>query len=283
MMGQVVVFMTTWRIIIGFAAIISCKKTAILLPKIIKLCRGISPSMTRSFILSCISVALLALPAHAVPFRQFEDVATYSIMQAPNQGQTPKPVPVPAVPEVKSVSKSAPTLQTIKIDGRNQELVDIKLLKQRPAGAGGILPFRVSDVRNQIDPETRSVAPTSSSAPTAVVTCPDGTRFPVAVGFAPSVDLVFPASGNGACSMAAGPSAPNGVLQVDSFTTVSAAVTGLNGWVANITTLIPGLGAGLATPNVQISKGGVTYRMTLTVQTNGAGAGSVIISSFVKL
>ncbi|MDX1923030.1 MAG: hypothetical protein SFW65_07880 [Alphaproteobacteria bacterium] len=237
--------------------------------------------MTRSFIIPCISVALLALPAHAVPFKQFEGVATYSITQAPSQVQAPKPVP--AVPEVKSVSKSAPTLQTIKIDGRNQELVDIKLLKQRPAGAGGILPFRVSDVRNQIDPETRSVTTTSSSATTALVTCPDGTRFPAAFAFAPSVDLVFPASGNGACSMAAGPSALNGVLQVDSFTTVSAAVTGLNGWVANITTLIPGLGGGLATPNVQISKGGVTYRMTLTVQTNGAGGGSVIISSFVKL
>ncbi len=228
--------------------------------------------MTRCFI-SCFALAvLMALPAHAVPFKQYEQVSSSVIISDVLKSE-------PILPPVVSVAPAAP-----KVQGSKQELVDIRLLKQRPAGTGGILPFRVSDVRNQIDPETRSVpaAPGLPPATTAIVTCANGTRFPLA-GFAASVDLVFPASNNGVCSMAAGPSALNGVLQVDSFTTVSAAVTGLNGWVSNISTLIPGLGTGFATPNVQISRGGVTYRMTLTVQTSGAGGGSVIISNFVKL
>lgn len=233
--------------------------------------------MTRCFIFCFVLSALMALPAQAVPFKQFEQAPVYTIgadVQKPDA-----PVLQPVVP-------TAPI--ALKIEGSKQELVDIKILKQRPAGAGGILPFRISDVRNQIDPEVRSVPTTSGgtipsgggpSGPT--YTCPDGTAFPFAAPSALSIDFLLP-SGGGTCRVGTSIT-PSGdiVFRLGSATSTTASLVQQNGWSASPAVVnISALGTANA---VTISKGGITYTMTLTVATNLAGGMRVTITSFTRL
>lgn len=175
------------------------------------------------------------------------------------------------------------------------QVVNIKLLQMRPTagvGAGSILPFSIRDVRNTINPERRVAAATATPAttttsttttttPTVTITCADGTKFPTS-GVAPSIVLNIPST-SGSCTLTAGPTTTaDSVFTVNTFTSVSATITGANGWTVNVGTLAVGTGTP-ANTTIQISKSGVTYSMVLGTITNLAGSGSVTISSFTRL
>lgn len=235
-------------------------------------------SMTRSFIFCLALGALMALPAQAVPFKQFEQAPAYTFGDA---------IQKPDAPVLQPVVPTAPI--ALKIEGSKQELVDIKMLKQRPAGAGGILPFRISDVRNQIDPEARSVPTTSggtvvttgggSTGPT--YTCPDGTAFPAAAPTSLSIDFLLPSAG-GACQVGVSLSPAGDVAwRLGSATSTTANLVQQNGWSVSPSVVnISAIGTANA---VTMSKGGVTYTLTVTISTNLASGMRAVITSFTRL
>lgn len=193
------------------------------------------------------------------------------------EGLTIKPMPTTGVGNV--------------FPGDAGDVVDIRLVQMRPVGAGGVLPFRTSDVRNRINPQAILASTTTTtggggsggggSSP-AVVTCADGTEHP-SVGVVPNVTLILPTAG-GACSLATGPSvSTEAVFQVTTFTSINATIAGLNGWTVNTSTLNVGMAGPASNAGIQVSKAGVTYSMTISALTNTAGSGKIIISSFIKL
>lgn len=181
------------------------------------------------------------------------------------------------------------------IHSRDMRVVDIKLLHMRPTagvGAGSILPFSIRDVRDTIDPEKRVAARTttttttttssSSTTPTSTITCADGTQFPTAGTYTNSILFNLPPT-SGSCSLSLGPTAgANSVFVLNTFTSVSAAISGVNGWSVNASTLNSGVAAP-ASNTIQVSKAGVTYSLVISISNNVAGGGNVIISSFTRL
>lgn len=201
--------------------------------------------------------------------------------------------------EISAKKHAEPIVQNpalANIRSRDMRVVDIKLLQMRPTagvGAGSILPFSIRDVRDTIDPERRVAAASATTTPatststtptpTSTITCPDGTQFPTAGTFNSSIVFNLP-SGSGACSLTAGPTTSgNSVFVVNAFTSVSATITGVNGWTVNLSSVA----ANFAIPAftiIQVSKAGVTYRMTLDTRSALAfSGGNITISNFTRL
>ena len=237
-------------------------------------------NMARFFeYLSCVMVMFALLVASQSAFAMGDT----SILET----QTPKHY----VPIVQNPS-------LLPIRNNKTQVVDIKLLQMRPTAGvvtGSILPFSIRDLRNTINPERRVAAasastapttpatnPTAPTTPTSTITCPDGTQFPTAGSFANSILFNLPPT-NGACSLTLGPtSGANSVFVVNTFTSVNAAISGVNGWAVNVSMLNSGFGAGAST-TIQISKSGITYRLVLTVSNNLAGGGNITVSGFTQL
>ncbi len=182
----------------------------------------------------------------------------------------------------------------LPIHNDKMRVVDIKMLQMRPTAGvmtGSILPFSIRDLRNTINPERRVAAASTvitpatdptAPTPTVTITCPDGTQFPTAGSFASSILFNLPTT-SGACTLSLGPtSGANSVFVVNTFTSVNAAISGVNGWTVNVSTLNSSFGAG-STTTIQISKSGVTYSMVLTVSNNLIGGGNITVSGFTQL
>lgn len=188
----------------------------------------------------CVSVALLS------PAQGFAETP-------PND-----PPPLPWLVEAKAPKK--------------MEVISIKLLHTRPSG-GGVQPFKVRDVRNEIDPLRRIEA---------TVTCPDDIQYPAAGKFARRIALLMPPA-NGYCSLARGPTGSTlAAFEISNISGMLATITGRNGWVPSTGTLTAAIGSG-STNNFTITRGGVTYDVQLDLEADGAGGGNVLITVFNKL
>lgn len=173
------------------------------------------------------------------------------------------------------------------------DVLDINLVQARPRG--GVIPFRVSDVRNSINPQAILASSTTSnngnggnggsggggSGGGNTITCPSGTQHPSS-GFASNIEMTIPAT-TGSCSLVAGPSFSNDVaFEVTSFFSVSATITGQNGWTVSVSSLNVGFSVP-ANNTFTVSKGGKTYSITLAVLTDTIGGGKITITNFATV